>query len=456
MKAGGLLLDHAGRWAWIVVLAAHAVLAAYWWVLMPGGFPLWHPRFWANRVLPVVLISGAAWGLAAALGRRREALRFPTACTACFWIGAGAAAWILFPVSAGALGPLAVGVGLVLLAAVSFPWPTLERRSRRVAFLLTGAASLAGGALAVLTQQAPLPGTTPAGVSLPPFASATGRVPSTVRLGEGLTLSPAAGEVTVRVPAPGGATVSVNVEPLLTFESRSPDRCWTLFAPRELREGPARRVTGWSRAAGTFSVAYEDDGRSVLRVRGAPTGSAEIEGWSELRRPVYSHLNQWCAVTVLGHRELSLEFSPCPGVRLPFEPADYPVGRPATFASYAEGRFRLLRASTGEKGPFKTLAAGALGREDPLSVTLYDLGEPVCRIVWEDWARQAGTALSPTAGWGGAENAVELERMGENKDAPATLRLTLAATSVGRGWDSVGHGAGVYRNRMRIETGLGP
>jgi hypothetical protein len=29
--------------------------------------------------------------------------------------------------------------------------------------------------------------------------------------------------------------------------------------------------------------------------------------------------------------------------------------------------------------------------------------------------------------------------------------VTLAGTSVGRGWDSVGHAPGTYRNRMKIE-----
>jgi hypothetical protein len=34
----------------------------------------------------------------------------------------------------------------------------------------------------------------------------------------------------------------------------------------------------------------------------------------------------------------------------------------------------------------------------------------------------------------------------------ATLFITLASTSVGRGFDSVGHTSGTYRNRMRIQT----
>ena len=51
------------------------------------------------------------------------------------------------------------------------------------------------------------------------------------------------------------------------------------------------------------------------------------------------------------------------------------------------------------------------------------------------------------AGWGLPVNAIEFQR-----DGPVvSLYLTLAATSVGRGWDSVGHAAGVYRDRLVIE-----
>jgi hypothetical protein len=113
----------------------------------------------------------------------------------------------------------------------------------------------------------------------------------------------------------------------------------------------------------------------------------------------------------------------------------------------AEGRFHVVEAKSGEKGPFRELAAGALKRSEPLAITLHDGGDPVCRVVLGDWARQAGTALSPTAGWRLPVNAIEFRLT----EGAAEIYITLAATSVGRGWDSVGHTAGVYRNRMRIE-----
>jgi hypothetical protein len=48
-------------------------------------------------------------------------------------------------------------------------------------------------------------------------------------------------------------------------------------------------------------------------------------------------------------------------------------------------------------------------------------------------------------------NAIEFGRGDARPTAPVSLFITLAGTSVGRGWDSVGHSPGVYRNRMRIE-----
>jgi len=86
-----------------------------------------------------------------------------------------------------------------------------------------------------------------------------------------------------------------------------------------------------------------------------------------------------------------------------------------------------------------------------LTVILYDQDEPVGRITWDDWAAQLGTAPSPTAGWGIPVNAIEFSLSGDADGSPASLFLTLAGTSVGRGWDSVGHSPGNYRNRMRIE-----
>ncbi|MFN7134270.1 MAG: hypothetical protein ACK4N5_19480, partial [Myxococcales bacterium] len=130
-------------------------------------------------------------------------------------------------------------------------------------------------------------------------------------------------------------------------------------------------------------------------------------------------------------------------------PFDYPVGRPIRAAYLdASGRFRIVEAGSGEKGPFTTVGEGPL--DGPLSIDVLDERGPACRITLRDWAAQVSTALSPTAGWGLPQNAIEFARLGV-LPAESWILVTLAATSLGRGWDTVGHGPGVYRNRVRLE-----
>jgi hypothetical protein len=84
-------------------------------------------------------------------------------------------------------------------------------------------------------------------------------------------------------------------------------------------------------------------------------------------------------------------------------------------------------------------------------MTLSDGEEPVFRLTFHDWRSQLSTQLSPTAGWGVPVNAIEFSLQSDASDSPASVFLTLASTSIGRGYDSVGHRAGVYRNRVTIE-----
>ena len=111
-----------------------------------------------------------------------------------------------------------------------------------------------------------------------------------------------------------------------------------------------------------------------LRLPGSRTGKARlahdprrkstfVEAATRLDQPVFSHLNSFCDVEVRGHRRLALQFSPCGGKRIEVLRFDYPFGRPARFAYVdAARRFRVVEASSGEKGPFRVLAEGRLER----------------------------------------------------------------------------------------------
>jgi hypothetical protein len=184
-----------------------------------------------------------------------------------------------------------------------------------------------------------------------------------------------------------------------------------------------------------------------------PRRSVAIEAITRLDQPEFSHLNSFCDLEVRGHRRLQLSFSPCPQMRVEVVHFDYPFGRPARFAFVdSNRRFRVVEASSGEKGPFRTLADGRLQPAEPLVITLHDEGREVGRISLADWSAQASTQLSPTAGWNVPVNAIEFSLSDEDPSSPASIFVSLAGTSVGRGWDSVGHSAGTYRNRIVIEA----
>jgi hypothetical protein len=250
--------------------------------------------------------------------------------------------------------------------------------------------------------------------------------------------------------------LTIEVQPLLHFESRSPDRCWTNLAPAVDRGSPVLQLLESHFDQDSVQLRYRDLADHVLRVS-LPSESAQdppivtIEGHSHVAAPVYSHLNSFVVLTIMGHQDLAILFSPCPDDPVTIEPFDYPVGRPARLAYIdSSSGFHVVEATSGEKGPFRELSRGMLRDDGSITMTLVDAGQPVCRIVLDDWAKQAGHILSPTAGWGLPVNAIEFSRTGEANQSAVVIYATLAGTSVGRGWDSVGHRAGTYRNRIRI------
>lgn len=132
--------------------------------------------------------------------------------------------------------------------------------------------------------------------------------------------------------------------------------------------------------------------------------------------------------------------------------ADYPAGAPARFA-YVDAlrHFHVVQATDAEKGPFTSLAEGRLDVGGRLAIDLVELSEgerTLARLEFLDFAAQLSTALSPAAGYGVSENAIEFGLAAADPSSRAQILLTLAGSGIGRGWDSVCHRAGVYRNRI--------
>jgi hypothetical protein len=316
---------------------------------------------------------------------------------------------------------------------------------RRQATVAAVALAMFCGAGWMSAQRAPAPDTKPLARTL---AETGWAAPSTSRGADQAPGGFLGGDTFgVRVGA-----LTVQVEPLLTFFSRSPDRCWTLFSPPELRHFPARQPASLQTEGGWTLLHYTGQEPAVLRFRRPAADRLDIDAITELAQPVYSHLNSYCHLQIAGHRRLSLSFSPCPTAHIEVTAFDYPVGRPERFAYLeADGEFHVVEAHSGEKGPYTDLAHGPMHPGEPLTIVLYDQDQAVARVTLADWSAQAGMQLSPTAGWGVPVNAIEFSLLANPPDSPAGVWINLACTSVGRGWDSIGHAAGAYGNRVRIE-----
>ncbi len=433
-----------GRRIAAAIFAAHLAAAAAMWWLMPRGFPIEHWRFWSNTVVPLAMMAVAASGLIAIWRGWDQRARGTLSVLPAAWLGCGVAFAVTFPRSGWLLATVAIvlGAGLAFLARATY-----RRETWSDARVPLGALAMLGlGIVWAVAQRAPPAETRPLDVAAPKLP---GEFPS-VGLRPRMPVQVWPGSAHVELAL---GDVTLGIEPLLTFISRSPDRGWTLLAPTRDRVGPARKMRGMRVEPDAVTYYYQSDLVSSLRVAVSEADRPiELEALTHLDEPVYSHLNYFTDLSVMGHRALELEFSPCPGQRISAEPFQYPIGKPARCAYLdADEVFHVVQATSGEKGPFHELARGPMSRQDALGITLFDGGQRLGTVVFEDWAAQTSTQLSPTAGWGLPAGAIEFWRQGASPASDVSIFLTLASTSVGRGFDSVGHSAGTYRNRVRIE-----
>lgn len=409
------------------VLAAHVAAGITVLLLLPHGFAPTNVHLWSNTVVPAVSVLATTFALVRHLFfRSASGVSVLVAAAAGGWLAAALAGAHLFPtsISMARWGPPAA-IALVLIALA---WWAKERTAATAFAFAVGAAL---GALEIFAQRAPLPSTRPAGGTL---AEVRGE-PSSEEAGAGQVVFPC-----------GKGKIRIN--PLLSFQSRSPDATWVLLAPEE-QLGRRRTLAHYAKTPNGFRAAYTDDGETTLVATRDKNGlGLDLEAITKLPSPIYSHLNTWTTIHVAF--ETSLAFGPTGATRFPVEPSDYPSGRPAQLAYLAEDlTFRVVRAYDAEKGPFSELASGHLGRDEPLTLEIRprDEKDKGCRLVFKDWSAQVSTDASPTAGWGVAQNSVQFFA----RDGEALILLALAETGPGRGFDTVGHAAGTYRNRARIE-----
>jgi hypothetical protein len=206
-----------------------------------------------------------------------------------------------------------------------------------------------------------------------------------------------------------------------------------------------RAIVGKVASGAGVRLSYKDEDASLLDVT-TDKSALHLDARSRLPKPIYSHANTFAELTVQGHKKLSLAFSSLAGKRIDVASAT----APARFAWLdAAGVLHVTQADNRARGPYTELAAGNLGKA-PLQITIFDGDKAMFTVTLDDFAAQASTAASPTAGAGITVNAIEFARGGDPETAPVLITLSLAATTIGRGTASVGHAAGVYRDRVTV------
>lgn len=389
----------------ILVVGLHAISAAAWLTIAPRGFGWVDGRTLVNVVVPGAALAVGCGSLAMAYARRAPPpLAIAVVCFAAMWLGAGVANRAIFPLT----GPWSI-TAFALVAAVALmalARPNLVDRRARLASCAAGVVGAVLGFAGVAMLRAPDPDTRPLDVD-------AARVPH-----DGTALRGRCG------------ALLVSLSPFLSFAGTSRDRYWSLFDATR----PSDPV--WS-----------------LEPAESMDEPLSITAYTTLDRPIFAHLSSFTTIDLEGGAALALSFQGVEGDAIPIQPADYPSGRPLRFAYLDErGVLHVAEASDGEKGPYRELARTDLGRGGVLSIDVFDAGAHACSFAFEDWAPQASTQPSPTAGWGVPVNVVSFQSGGDL--GAATITLSLAATGIGRGFDTVGHAPGVYRNRVRVRSAV--
>ena len=388
-------------------------------------FPAEHPLWWATTGTVFAAWLVVALAVMGAVSKR-PALTFTVALApGVMLMSGGLAGRFSFDQTDGTFfgAPFAVGVLWLLTTFRSYRALPTRRRSTLVAV------SLLFAPLGVVQIRARVPtpaGSTPALTELPPRLAPP-------LFPDGVTVSETA---SLHAPCGHGA---VTIAPLLTFQDASDDGFWPMAhtptteraTERPALDGPLRRAS--------------------LQLETLDGGALLLDTATLVPKPTASHLNRYTDVIAVGFGSPRVAFGPTGDSTFAVEPFDYPRGRPAQFgALLSSGDFAILRATNAEKGPFRELARGPLPRGAPLSVTFFDGVTPQCRLTWLDYSAQADVTLSPAAGEGVPVNVVQFGRPASD-ESRVVVMVSLAATGIGEGLDTVVHAQGVYRNRVLVE-----
>ncbi len=229
---------------WLKVLVAHTILAILWWELQPGGFPAGHPRFWSNTVAPIAALAASLGSLWALHRESIAALRVLLPVWPAAWAAMAVSTRVLFPITLAWLW-LAPAAAAALMALLTIPvYFHRPRASTRAIMALAGTIMLSAttGVALAYTQRAPLPATRPLDIPFSELEAGPGNSasqPGAIRLDGNVLVQSSNASITVPL-----GRLTLMVDPLLLFSSRSLDGCPTVLVQPQVREGAAPRFRG--------------------------------------------------------------------------------------------------------------------------------------------------------------------------------------------------------------------
>jgi hypothetical protein len=379
-------------------LGVHAIGSLLFWILQPHGFAWGTRSFLEHQVIaPALAVSAAA--LAAGPMKRPSVTALATAILSGFWMASGGVIAVLGTTAPSRLFWIVPPASVMMLVLVRRQAPNA---------LLTGGTVL-GVAVAGLfwfATWAPPPSTRPASkvIHLDPMTREASSIES-----EGVRVSVSGNLLQV---ASGGKIAYL--WPGFDYEAVSDAGIWSLFQFR------TAAVPSWTCGRtdrdGLAVRAENDDFQSAGRVW-IDHRVVHVRMETRVKRDLASHLASAFQLALSGQASVQ-------GVPWNLGNSD----PRSEFIAVRQGRTELLRASSGEKGPFEVLAS-------------WPVGDPVLKIEgWSiqllGWADQGSHEPSPTAGWGVSQAAIER--------AGSAYFWSLASTSIGRGWHTVRTGPGVY------------
>ncbi len=276
--------------ATLIFFVLHVFGALLWAFSVAGGFPLFHSHFLSNRALPAVVAAVSLAGIATAFRKQpRWNSTLLLGLGAC-WATASLTTLVLFPQSGIRLAIVgAIGAAILIRSALRTHHP--DPKSPVTAAILIPL--LLVGMLLPWTQRAAPASTHPLNPTWPvlPASSEQPAPPQWIPLGTHAQFMPET--ASLRLVHQG---CTLNVDPLLTFHSRSLDRFWTLFATRDLHEPPPRSLTAWRSHSNQIHTVYTGFGTDHIEAAHTTHDTVELTAFTRLAEAVYSHLNTFTEI----------------------------------------------------------------------------------------------------------------------------------------------------------------